>query len=135
MALGSLAAHVSGEHLGQWEEGAALLGTLTEDNVKIAEVRLAHTHLAAGDADVALSHARAALALCDEEDAPDEHRFYPWVAEALALHAREQRGAALDAAGKAERALATMDAGQWPAAQGDFDALQDTLGHSGDAVQ
>ena len=52
-----------------------------------------------------------------------------------ARHAQDQRGAALDAAGKAERAVATMDAGQWPAARGDFDALRSTLGQSGDAVQ
>ncbi|MYE13339.1 MAG: hypothetical protein F4X99_17145 [Gammaproteobacteria bacterium] len=96
-------------------------------NVKIAEVRLAHTHLAAGEADLALARARAALSLCDEQDAPDAHRFYPWVAESLALHALGERAAALLASGRAERALATMDSDQWPGADADYESLRNTL--------
>ena len=96
-------------------------------NVKIAEVRLAHAHLAAGEAAVALVHARAALSLCDAEDAPDAHRFYPWVAEALALDGLGRRDAAEDAGRKAEQALADMDSSDWPGARGDFEALRDAL--------
>ncbi len=102
-------------------------------NVKIAEVRLAHTHLAAGEADAALAHAHAALALCDEQDAPDAHRFYPWVAEALALHALGDPAAALEASRRAERALATMDSEQWPGAGADHESLRNTLSGSGGA--
>ena len=102
-------------------------------NVKIAEVRLAHTHLAAGEADAALAHTHAALALCDEQDAPDAHRFYPWVAEALALHALGDPTAALEASRRAERALATMDGEQWPGASADYESLRGILSGGGAA--
>ena len=97
-------------------------------NVKIAEVRLAHTHLAAGEADVALSHARAALSICNVQDAPDAHRFYPWVAEARALHALGKRAPAVAAGRQAEQALAGMDPSEWPGARADHDALRTALG-------
>ena len=97
-------------------------------NVKVAEVRLAHTHLAAGEANVALSHARAALSICNVQDAPDAHRFYPWVAEALALHALGERAPAAAAGRQAKQALAGMDPSEWPGARADYDALRTALG-------
>lgn len=78
-------------------------------NVKIAEVRLAITHLKAGEPDVALVHARRALELCDTNDAGDDQRFYPWLAEARAHHASQDADAARDAIGKAASALEVMD--------------------------
>ena len=91
-------------------------------------MRLAHTHLAAGEADAALSHARAALAICNVYDAPDAHRFYPWVAEARALHALGERAPAVTAGRQAEQALAGMDPSEWPGARADYDALRTALG-------
>ena len=108
------------EHVGTWV------------NVNFAEVRLAHTHLAAAEADVALSHARAALALCDEQDASDAYRFYPWVAQSLSFHALGNRSAALKASRHAQRALATMSGDEWPGVDHDYDDLLTTL--SGDPV-
>ena len=99
-------------------------------HVRIAEVRLAHTHLQANEPDAALAHARLAQALCDDNGAPDSERFYPWVAQSLALQALGRRTGALDARDKAAHALGTMDAGELPYAKPDFEALEASLAGS-----
>lgn len=54
-------------------------------NVSLAEYRLAMTHLRAGEPDVALGHARAALALCEAHAPTDaDARFLPLLAMAEA---------------------------------------------------
>lgn len=53
-------------------------------NVKIAEYRLARTHLALGEPATALEHATAALALCDANQGGPADRFFPHEATARA---------------------------------------------------
>ena len=99
-------------------------------NVRIAEVRLAHTHLQAHEPEAALAHARLALALCDDNGAPDADRFYPWIAQSLALHALGQHTGALEARDEAAHAFGTMDAGDLPYVKPDFEALEASLAGS-----
>ena len=99
-------------------------------NVRIAEVRLAHTHLQAHEPEAALAHARLALALCDDHGAPDADRFYPWIAQSLALHALGQRTGALAARDRAAHALGTVDAADLPYVKPDFEALEASLAGS-----
>ena len=58
------------------------------------------------------------------------HRFYPWIAESLALDARGHRMGALQARDRAAHGLGTMDAGDLPYAKPDFEALEASLAGS-----
>ncbi len=95
VALMKRAASVARE---QW----AIAGTWV--NVRIAEYRLAMTHLQAGEPAVALTHAALAQALVDENGGDAGDRFFPLLAEAEARHALddvERSARALDAAARA----------------------------------
>ncbi|MFT4622750.1 MAG: hypothetical protein ACI8PZ_001406 [Myxococcota bacterium] len=75
-------------------------------NVRLAEYRLAMTHLRAGEPAVAEAHARAALALADANAGASTDRFFGWLALA---EARAAQGA--DPGG--ELALAEASLPDW----------------------
>jgi len=72
-------------------------------HVKIAEYRLAMTHLAAGEPSTALEHGRKALALVDANEGSDGDRFYPWLAVGLAHLALGEGDAARHAVTQAQK--------------------------------
>ncbi|MCO4745700.1 MAG: hypothetical protein KC912_12985 [Proteobacteria bacterium] len=74
-------------------------------NVKIAEYRLAMTHLAAGEPRVALEHAKRAVAQVSAHDGTDEDRFFPRLAMAQAHLDLGQQDAARDVLEQASTAV------------------------------
>lgn len=96
-------------------------------NVKIAEVRLAMTHIKANEPDEALVHVRLAFELCDANDAGDDQRFYPWLAEARAHFVNKDANAASLAIGNAASALNVMDKKMRKSCEADLTVLRDEL--------
>ena len=102
MALGILAAHVSGEHLGRWNEGAAFLDTLRghasysagDPAARQLHVSCAALHLAAGDARAA-ERELAPAASADEHAASPRIRMLAATAAALAGRGRTETAIAL----------------------------------------
>jgi len=81
------------------------------NNVKIAEVRLCMTHLKAGEPEVARAHATTAIEICDDNDADQGSRFFPWLVRAEAELALGARDDARDSMAVACAALESTPAG------------------------
>jgi hypothetical protein len=97
--------------------------------VTLAEYRLAMTHLALGEPEGATTHARRALALCDENEAGPGDRAFPLLALSRARHeagdavgAREALSAARDGA------AALADEGLQSSAAAEIAALESLVG-------
>ena len=78
-------------------------------NVKIAEYRLAKTHLALGEPATALEHAATSLRLCDENDGGPVDRFFAHEVMALARRAAGEPEAAREQRDAAAARLAEID--------------------------
>ena len=120
-ALGILAAHVSGEHLGRRDDGAAFLDALRrhgsyrpdEPGGRQLHLSKASLHLASGERDAAERELAAA--------ASAEH------------HPGSPRVRMPEASRRAERALATMDSERWRGAGADYESLRNTVSGGGAA--
>jgi hypothetical protein len=96
-------------------------------NVKIAEYRLAMTHVALGRPGDAVAHAKLALALVDANEGSDGDRFFPYEALARAHHAGGDAAAAAEAREAAAKALEGAEEANREWFAGALEALDATL--------